>query len=213
MEKFVGQIKASHFICQGNVYSLERQTYGRRGRPKAGETPQITTVYRVQIQVGFMEEAAWQEWKQKESTFVLITTEFKRDDADILREYKQQISVENRFRLLKMPVYLGEVYLKNEKRIQALGYVFLMVLLLASYLEYRVRKSLKERGEGVRLPGNKQTATPSLATIFEVLEPIQVVILGGVRYFPDNLPAQARKMIEWAGFEPEIYLRPMAMSQ
>lgn len=108
-----------------------------------------------------------------------------------------------------MPVYMGEIFPKNEKRVLALGYVFILVVLLASYLEYRVRKSLKESGEGVRLPGNKQTITPSISTIFEVLEPIQVIIWGGVRYFPDNLQVQERQMIEWAGFDPEIYLRPM----
>ena len=54
-------------------------------------------------------------------------------------------------------------------------------------------------------------ATPSLATIFEVLEPIQVVIVNGIRYFPDNLQEQPIKMIEWAGFNPNIYLRPMPM--
>lgn len=32
-----------------------------------------------------MDEAAWQEWKDKGSTFILITTEFHRDNADLLR--------------------------------------------------------------------------------------------------------------------------------
>ena len=212
MEKLVGSIEGDGFHCQGSVREETRTTYARRGRPKEGEIPSTTTVYRAEVHVGDMEEAAWQDWKMKESLFVLISTEHKMSDAELLQEYKQQNSVETRFRVLKMPVYLGEVYLKNERRIQALGYVFLLVLLLASYLEYRVRKSLKDRGEGVRLPGNKQTATPSLATIFEVLEPIQVVIVGGVRCFPDNLQTQARNMIIWTGFDPEIYLRPIAMS-
>ena len=208
----VDSIQSDRFHSQGSVREETRTTYGRRGRPKDGEIPSTTTVYRAEVHVGDMEEAAWRDWKMKESLFVLISTEHKMSDAELLQEYKQQNSVETRFRVLKMPVYLGEVYLKNERRIQALGYVFLLVLLLASYLEYRVRKSLKDRGEGVRLPGNKQTATPSLATIFEVLEPIQVVIVGGVRCFPDNLQAQARNMIIWTGFDPEIYLRPIAMS-
>lgn len=44
------------------------------------------------------------------------------------------------------PVYLGPVYLEKQSRIHALGYVFILVLLIASYLEYRVRKSLQETG-------------------------------------------------------------------
>ncbi|MDD2556392.1 MAG: type II toxin-antitoxin system HicB family antitoxin [Syntrophaceticus sp.] len=35
-------------------------------------------------------------------------------------------------------------YLEKPNRVQALGYVFILVLLISSYLGYRVRKSLKE---------------------------------------------------------------------
>lgn len=60
------------------------------------------------------------------------------------------------------------------------------------------------------LPGNKKTNKPSITTILEVLESIPVVIVNGVRVFPDNINKQALKMIEWAGFDiQETYLRPL----
>ena len=151
---------------------------------------------------------------RKESTFILITNVLnkeKYDDARILLEYKHQISVENRFRFLKNPVYFGPMYLKNKQRLQALGYVFILALLLASYLEYRVRENLRKNGEAVLLPGNKKTTVPSVATILEILDTIQVVIIAGERFFPDNVNKQALKMIEWAGFKPTIYLQPLPL--
>ncbi|MFW0968094.1 MAG: hypothetical protein ACN4A7_08265 [Thermacetogeniaceae bacterium] len=87
----------------------------------------------------------------------------------------------------------------------------MLVLLVASYLEYRVRKGLKKTGQAVLLPGNKRTNRPSVQTIMEIYSLIEVLIIGGERYFPENLPLQAISMIEWAGYDPTgIYLEPLA---
>lgn len=82
--------------------------------------------------------------------------------------------------------------------------------MLASYQEYRVRRSLKEQDEFVRLPRNKKTDTPSVATILEILARIEVVVIQGQRYFPNNLARQALDMVRWAGFDPTIYLKPVS---
>jgi hypothetical protein len=37
------------------------------------------------------------------------------------------------------------VYLKNSRRVKSLGYVFSIMLLQLSWLEYRVRRSLEEQ--------------------------------------------------------------------
>ena len=122
-----------------------------------------------------------------ESTFILITTlldTIQYPDRFILGEYKEQISVENAFRFLKNPAYLGPVYVEKKNRIEAIGYIFILVLLLACYLEYRVRESLKTTNEAVQLPGNKHTqASSATMTILEVLDKITVVKVGDNRYF------------------------------
>ncbi|MHB1417991.1 MAG: hypothetical protein ACYCX4_00145 [Bacillota bacterium] len=64
------------------------------------------------------------------------------------------------------------------------------MLMLASYLEYRVRDALKNSNQAVRLPGNKTTATPSA-----ILDDIQVVIFQGQRLFPKNISKQALEMV------------------
>jgi len=68
---------------------------------------------------------------------------------------KNQDKVEQGFKFLKQPVNLGAVYTKKTERIEALGYIFLIVLLLAKYLEYRVRASMEQSGEILKVGGQK----------------------------------------------------------
>ncbi|MGV8150051.1 MAG: hypothetical protein ACLKAK_13200, partial [Alkaliphilus sp.] len=82
------------------------------------------------------------------STFVLITSildEKEVSDSEILAEYKQQNSIEQAFKFLKNPVYLGQTLLNRKNRVEAMGYVFILVLMIACYLQYRVRKSLEDK--------------------------------------------------------------------
>ena len=75
--------------------------------------------------------------------FVLITTlpPTRYDAAALLREYKGQTSVEQRFHFLKDPAFVDAVFLKKPERIEALGYVMLLALLVFSCIERRVRQA------------------------------------------------------------------------
>lgn len=61
------------------------------------------------------------------------------DAAALLREHKGQTTVEKRFHFLKASAFVDAIFLKNPERIQALGYVMLLALLLFSGVERRVR--------------------------------------------------------------------------
>ena len=80
---------------------------------------------------------------ERRSTFVLITTlpATRYDAAALLREYKGQTSVEQRFHFLKDPAFVDAVFLKKPERIEALGYVMLLALLVFRGIERRVRQS------------------------------------------------------------------------
>ncbi|MDH7579134.1 MAG: IS1634 family transposase [Bacillota bacterium] len=213
MDELMAKAAALGFQVQGETVKKETASYSHKGRPRKGEQPTITACYHASCVIGDIRDEFYDQLKKKESTFVLIANvkdRKKYDDLGILLEYKNQISIETRFRFLKSPVYLGPVFLEKPERVEALGYVFMLVLLVASYLEYRVRKGLKETGQVVLLPGNKKTDRPSTQTIMEILSQIEVLIIGGERYFPETLPLQAVSMVEWAGYDPdEIYLKPL----
>lgn len=115
----------------------------RRGRPRRDDPVPTHTVYRVQVTAGPRDDVAVTAELQRRSAFVLITTlpSDRYDAAALLREYKGQTSVEQRFHFLKDPAFVDAVFLQKPERIQALGYVMLLALLLFSCLERRVRQA------------------------------------------------------------------------
>ncbi len=62
---------------------------------------------------------------------------------DVLKEYKGQVHVERHFHFLKDPLFVGALYVKKPKRVEALGYVLLLACLLYSLLERRLRDGAK----------------------------------------------------------------------
>ncbi len=65
----------------------------KRGHPKKGETPKVTTVYRPNLQQLTKNEEAIEEKKRKMSTFILITNKVDQKemlDRKVLQTYKGQ---------------------------------------------------------------------------------------------------------------------------
>jgi transposase len=73
--------------------------------------------------------------------FVLISNVPKEqmDDREILREYKEQVSVEACFRILKDPYFIDELFVKIPERLEALAYVMIISLMVLNLLEHNVR--------------------------------------------------------------------------
>lgn len=213
LDELIAKAVVLGFSVQGDILKEETASYAHKGRPRKGEQPVVNTSYHASCVVGDIREEFYDQLRKRESTFVLIAKvkdKKQYDDLGILMEYKKQISIETKFRFIKSPVYLGPVFLEKPERVEALGYVFMLVLLIASYLEYRVRKGLKETNQAVRLPGNKKTDRPSVQTIMEIFCLIDVLIIGGRRYFPETMLLQAVDMVEWAGYDPaKVYLEPL----
>src|SRR5579883_1988285 len=103
----------------------------------------IRSVYRVRPRIAGLDELHLAEERQRRSTFVLITTvpRTQLSAHALLWEYKHQSSLERRFAFLKDPEVVDSFFLKKPERVQALGYVLLMVCLIFSVLERRVRQT------------------------------------------------------------------------
>lgn len=81
--------------------------------------------------------------------------ESKLPDLDMLKCYKGQSAVETRFRLLKEEQMIDAVFVKTPERIEALGIVYVMALLIYGMLEYRVRAEMKIRKSHWYLKGKE----------------------------------------------------------
>jgi transposase len=121
--------------------------YARRGRPAAGATPptseQIGLQLAVEVDATEAERAA-----ADESCFVLVHLgEERLSAAEMLRAYKAQAMVETRFPFLKDTNWADTFFVKQPQRVEALGYVMLISLLLWSVWERRIRRALAASGE------------------------------------------------------------------
>ena len=202
---FLHQHYDSFYPIQGQIVAEEKPKPGRQ--PKNGP-PNTVTLYRLKFELTTDEEAIRKE-KERLSCFVLITNLLDEySDAEILKEYKQQSSVETSFKFIKDPFYVGPAYLKKPGRIKALAYVILIALLLFHLLERRVREALKQEEEPLLIPGKKKTFKPTGKKILQSLENMIVVTTNDPfrREFPENLNIPER-LFRLAGIDPEVYLK------
>ena len=122
-------------------------------------------------------------------------------------EYKDQSTVEQHFRFIKKPKVTGPMYLKNPGRVNALGYVFLMALMIYSVMQRRVRNALKNEDQPMQIIGAKATFRPTGNRVLEQFKKMKITRdEQGKREFPRNLRVPRRVMC-LLGVEPEIYLR------
>jgi transposase len=194
------------FESSVSLRKIEVLNYGHKGRPKRGEIPEIEISWRIEVKIGNMKAAILEDKKRRASTFVLVYRLLEEKSAkEILMNYKNQDKVEQGFKFLKQPLYLGPIYTKKANRVEALGYIFLLVLLLAKYLEYRVRVSMAQSGEILKVGGQK-VPRPSTKTILEILDMVTVLFVSGQLMLPNNTYEDALRIIRWAGFEERVYV-------
>lgn len=86
--------------------------------------------------------------------FVLITNEpFESErgmsSLELLRLYKDQHSIEQNFGFLKDVLIVNALFLKSPKRIEALGLILVLALMVWRLMERTMRMSLRESGSKV----------------------------------------------------------------
>ena len=131
------------------------------------------------------------------------------DNRDIIKEYKEQSSVETSFRVLKDPYFIDELFVKTPQRLEALSYVMLIALMILTLLERNVREALKTEKERAVVSGKRKTFTPTGISIIEALEQIQILFYNdeekGTWQRYCNLTDNQKRLIYLAGFNADIY--------
>jgi len=127
-EAFCTYHRKSPFPISFNTEPITRpKQRNKRGRPKKSEAPEMETVYRLHLDIAPIPPAIIEESERRMGYFVLATNHNNAAElpaAKVLEEYKQQSSVELRFKFLKDPMFVDSLFLKTPERIEALGYVW-----------------------------------------------------------------------------------------
>src|SRR5499427_2414002 len=131
---------ASHRL---EVAVEERLVYGR-GRPSAHK-PRPITARRYTLKTAISPQTERSARMEEEvGCFVLLTNvptagELAQSARDILPVYKEQHGTEQNYGFLKDPVIVNSLFLKKPERIEALGLILLLALLLWRLMERTMR--------------------------------------------------------------------------
>jgi|GEM_PF-620651 len=226
------------FKWEMKVEKTVKEKYLKKGKPTETSGKVTTIEYTVIVTVLDVDNDIYEKWLREESCFVLVSNVPKErlTDEEILREYKQQWIVEDKFKFLKKPVVLGSIWLQKKERINGLIFVLLLSVLTSLYICYRIDSSLKnddnakdstppikERdlatkksqvGKTILTSDGRLVVRPTYKVIFGVLSSLKVLgTFQGkqlVRKFGYGTPIRLLQMVELIGFNPVIYLKPFS---
>jgi len=128
-------------------------------------------------------------WKSCEEAgcFVLLTNVpvEEKTGLEILTIYKEQDGIERNFGFLKDPLVANDVFLKKPHRIEAMGLVLVLSLLLWRLMERTMRRKIKK--ENIMLQGwnNRDTVKP---TSFMMVSKFSPVFVGCKRLINPSFP-------------------------
>ncbi len=170
---------------------MEQPRYAQ-GRPKKN-SPRIPVTIEYGLQAEVIEKQdAIDRRRNMAGCFVLLTnvageTEPGYSAEQILRTYKDQYAIEKNFGFLKDDQIVNALFLKRAERIEALGLVLLISLLIWRLIEHTLRSDLEARD--TTLPGwdNKPTQRPTAYMMTWKFKGIIVLCVGQQRYLAQAL--------------------------
>jgi transposase len=199
--------KKWNYHCIQDIYVVEKQRKKNngQGRPKIGDT---RTVYQITAIIKEDDETMYHH-RQSLGRFIVATNELdpkKLSDEDALQAYKDQQQVEHGFRFLKDPLFFTHaIFLKTERRIQAMVMIMGLALLVYAIAERKLRKALETMDEMLPDQRNKPTKTPTMRRIFQLFEGVTILYdeHGREQLEVMNLGEVTRKILVIFGVEYE----------
>jgi transposase len=197
------------------VGRVEEEPVYATGRPKADGTRKIKrTTYRLRISLRPKEQAIARARKQA-GCFVLITNEPEEaagglGSKELLRAYQDQHSVERNFGFLKDPVIVNALFLKSPRRIEALGLVLVLALMVWRLMERTMRISLKESTSKVVGWNNRQTSRPTSFMMTTKFVSVIVIRTAERRFLAEPLDPVQERYLRILGLSAAVFTDPAA---
>jgi transposase len=178
---------------QLKVSVQERPRYGR-GRPKqdAPRTP-VAMEYGLKAEVVEKTEVLAKR-RQQAGCFVLLSNVPGEAPGGysaegILHTYKEQHGIEKNFGFLKDDQIVNALFLKRAERIEALGLILLISLLISRLLEHAMRTHLQKGNTTVPGWENKPTSRPTAYMVTWKFKGVLVLCVRQQRYLAKPLSA------------------------
>lgn len=184
----------------------------KRGRPPKNAPTPTRTRYRLEWEVT-EDTAGVARLRELAGCFVLLSNvpiegEGAMDGRGLLKTYKGQYGVESDFAFLKDPLVVNDVFLKTPSRIDALGMVLIIALMVWRLMERSMRTHVKNTG--TLLPGwaGRPTDKPTSFMMTTAIAGIMVARIGSRRSL--LCPPQERPMafLVAMGLDSSVFTDP-----
>jgi transposase len=236
LEKIIGEQTKREFFCRADAKSVaarlrenHTQLHGiearvverprrRPGRPSKRASRKIVSM-RYAIEATLVENTGNIQRRRDESgCFVLLTNvsldgESALTGAELLRAYKDQCGVERNYAFLKDPLVVNDLFLKKPERIEALGAILLISLLVWNLMENTLRKHLAEQGTSIPGWDNKPTTRPTTFMMSTKFVGLQIVRMGEGRRLARPLTSVQQRYLSALGLEERDLLSPLSQPQ
>lgn len=182
------------------------------GRPANGVRKVDKILFAVNGEVVEKREAV-ERFRREAGCFVLLTNvpkegEMGHSSREVLKAYKDQHGIERNFGFLKDPVIVNSIFLKKPERIEVLGLVLLISLLIWRLLERAMRNYVKSTGED--LPGwkKRRTTKPTSFMLTTKFAGIIVLKIAGQRRLSKPLTGQQKEYLDSLGIRRDVFTNP-----
>jgi transposase len=184
----------------------------RRGRPPTNSPALTNTRYELSWELAENTARVARE-KSRAGCFVLLSNmpiegEGSMDAARLLRTYKGQYGVESDFAFLKDPLVVNDLFLKTPSRIDALGMVLIIALMVWRLMERSMRAHVQNAK--ITLPGwdRRDTTKPTTFMMSTAMTGILVALIAGERFMLRGPGPTQLAFWEALGLRPSVFLDP-----
>ena len=190
----------------------ERPQYGK-GRPSTRK-PREVKAMRYRLQPGLTARADRLATKREEAGCFVLLTNVPKEGAcahgagDVLQAYKEQHGMEQNFSFLKDPLIVNSLFLKKPERIEALGLVLLLALLLWRLLERSMRAHVDTTGTVLAGWDKKATARPTAFMMVTKFSGVIVLKVGEQRRLAQPLSAVQQQYLTAVGLQVTCFTTP-----
>ena len=208
-EKLIRQSGTGYHRLQIDVAKVPK--YGR-GRPAAGK-PRPILRYEYQLTATIMEAPdKVTPLREEAGCFVLLTNLLDQQAEwpaqELLCLYKSQIGIEKNFSFLKDPAIVNSIFLKKAERIEVLGLVLLISLLIWRLMERSMRQYVE--ANDCTLPGwvRRQTKKPTTFMMTTKFTSVMVITIGPHRQLVKPLKPFQQEYLKALGVTADVFTVP-----
>ena len=194
--------------------SIEKVAKFGRGRPVKDE-PRTPTGYEYQLHLKITPDPEKVEpLRLQAGCFVLISNLNSAKDLEnfsaqeLLRLYKDQDGIERNFSFLKDPVIVNSIFLKKNHRIEVLGLVLLISLLIWRLMEHCMRRHIAETGSTVTGWKDKPTDKPTSFMLTTKFLSILVLKVENQRRLARPLRPVQLEYLRALNVDPMVFISP-----